>query len=1345
MASRLLVLLSRTGPLPILRAPTLAAGAWTAASHQRRSLRLSAPRHSAANDWDHIEPLASACEKYAGHLDTEGHSSNIAPALGSAALNAGNMTTRAETEAILINALRLNPPSTPGALLERIAEGGAIASSSYLKAIIESMLVHSGEPLDTQLEVTFKPHLLNEEVCARLMLAIHQCSSLRIDQRTDSRVLVALYNVSRTREWDISPTILEHVAMYLANNCLNGISKGVRHVSHWSRIRAANDGATVPHFYHHIFTELETSEVSLGMLWQQVMAVLPPKHMRTLELYLQDDPLDAVMDIARLLSDKQYKSGHSFNTCVMRALCARERRLDAEWLFARSQERLDWRHFGVECSLMMSLYYRVKDSNAADAVFDYFRDMWRQHWSAIASTMVMPDETSLRAENWRQLHEENAEPHEMMYVGALRRLRCRAAAPFYRRALELVKTARIDQAMQLLDDSRHKEFVTVDSAQLSALVSNMLANGFVNQAYAIHIEFQRSLNTDSEEAVVARDILFGETTSSVALTYLVTELSKLDDWDRIWRAIGDYSGSRCIYPHVDSVRVLLERALATGNAYHAVKCVRLIQFIGMRDKQTVLDTPDNWIEQTLAGALNLSASPEFSQSHPFVDVATALLFTDVSASDHVYAKWNAAVVSQALAVLNYSLDVDPTDVHSKLYRIISQHNLTKSPDMCAVLQGAAAEVLDTIPESLKAIPSTSNDDVSRGWAGYLPSDNVGGNGLKIVSAEKGVDFSSSSAFWECTIRAFACPTGVLDTRTAARYLLLTLKLAFIGEAKVSPLAIAAANAILRANECPIVDIYTGDLQKQQQTKQEPETPKQALLNSTASPKLDANPIMIQLSKEQPLGGDMLATNPPISVRITSSLDDKLRWYNHCRQSCTIPKLVPLVLLVKELILKDKRLLWEHIVDKDMPLYLAVLESLGQTGQVLKRQYALKVWSPVVYRYARLQKLEEAVEYHRRIVDAGAYPHSAANAEMLVVLVSSSSVPLPALPLGLNGRPKMIYGMHPAFPPRAESPADLFLVPTDDAQRADLVAAIGMSMLFAMLHRKMWPTIYFYSVLLKALGKARRVKMLRHVFEFVIPEVLRALPLGLRTKPNLVLLPDVWTVAILEAIRCGHLELAKLWFTEYRMSAMPLFREEGSPYSRIICQDLPSYVRLLRLSSPYYLIPQLGRPPLEPGVPANPYYDLEQVEMQLEMDRLRAIDKLPLPYYEAAKMLNIYTTVAEHNNMQAAEGLVAEILALNSDTRIPLRSRPKGSLDLAYCWKLMVSGYIYLQKQQQMMPKVDDTAVAKTKERLAHWFKMWNTVASQHKIVPGDNRHSIAMLTPEQVDFVRAAIGKGRGK
>ncbi|KAJ2316899.1 hypothetical protein GGI00_006903, partial [Coemansia sp. RSA 2681] len=333
--------------------------------------------------------------------------------------------------------------------------------------------------------------------------------------------------------------------------------------------------------------------------------------------------------------------------------------------------------------LMMSLYYRLGDSGAAAAAFDSFRDLWRQHWNTISSSLVVPDETSLRAENWRQIHDESAEPSQGLYVDALRKLRCRAAAPFYRRALELVRSARIGEAMQLLDDSRHKEFVTIDSAQLSALVSAMLAHGFVNQAYAIHIEFQRSQNTGMEEAVVASDILFGETTHCIALTYLVTELSKLDDWDRIWCAIGDSSNHLPMYPDIHSVRALLERALATGNAYHAVKCARLIRYIGVRDTQTVLETPENWIEHTLASAMNLGASLANSHSHPFVDVAAALLFVDASVSDHVYAKWNAIVIGQALDMLSCSFDADPTDMHSKLYRVISQHSLTRFPEVCA--------------------------------------------------------------------------------------------------------------------------------------------------------------------------------------------------------------------------------------------------------------------------------------------------------------------------------------------------------------------------------------------------------------------------------------------------------------------------------------------------------------------------------------------------------------------------------------------------------------------------------------------------------------------------------------
>ncbi|KAJ2679722.1 hypothetical protein IWW39_006468, partial [Coemansia spiralis] len=242
--------------------------------------------------------------------------------------------------------------------------------------------------------------------------------------------------------------------------------------------------------------------------------------------------------------------------------------------------------------------------------------------------------------------------------------------------------------------------------------------------------------------------------------------------------------------------------------------------------------------------------------------------------------------------------------------------------MCAVLQEAAVEVLDTIPESLKSIPSIS-DDVSCGWAGHLSSGNGDSNGLKAASAEKGVDLSSNSAFWECTVRAFACPTETLETDKAMRYLLLTLKLAFIGKAKVSPIAINTANAMLRANECPVVSIYTGDLERQQLASQQlasqqPKMPKQTLHNSAVTTRLKTNPIMIQLSKEPPLGGDKLATNSPTPVKATTSLDDKLRWYNHCRQSCTIPTLSLLAFLVRELMSKGKHQIWEHIVNKDMP-------------------------------------------------------------------------------------------------------------------------------------------------------------------------------------------------------------------------------------------------------------------------------------------------------------------------------------------------------------------------------------------------------------------------------------------
>ncbi|KAJ1931703.1 hypothetical protein FBU59_006623 [Linderina macrospora] len=190
------------------------------------------------------------------------------------------------------------------------------------------------------------------------------------------------------------------------------------------------------------------------------------------------------------------------------------------------------------------------------------------------------------------------------------------------------------------------------------------------------------------------------------------------------------------------------------------------------------------------------------------------------------------------------------------------------------------------------------------------------------------------------------------------------------------------------------------------------------------------------------------------------------------------------------------------------------------------------------------------------------------------------------------------------------------------------------------------------------------------------------------------------------MECGERTLAEYWFKEYRMSAMSIFREEGSSYSRIIHKDMPMYARLFNLANPYYIIPPIWRPLDKSGREQDPAYDLAEVEQQLEMDRLRALDKLPLPFKGARKMLAIYTCVEEHRDLKAAESLAAEVIALSQDRALPRSLRRISSVDFALCWRYMVKGYLGELQYLQAAPTPDFVAVRMLSGRLVHWHREW---------------------------------------
>ncbi|KAJ1933778.1 hypothetical protein GGF37_006608, partial [Kickxella alabastrina] len=311
---------------------------------------------------------------------------------------------------ILINALKKTPPTTPLQVLDRIAESRSINSSRYINAIIEfiSELGENGSSM------RFSPHLLNRAVCESLLDAIAKTETNGISQRIESRVIVKLCAIAAARGWLIDSAVLERVAIYLANNSFYGVTQGIHLVNTHSKTSDSLSSADGRSMWQFRLTNLEAVDIPITEIRSQGSAVLSPDQKLALESFLADDPLDTAVDIARILRD--------------RAMSVRERKADAEWLFLMARQN-DHRHLGSEYASMMSMYYRLGDPAAADALYSEFSAGWQQSWRSIEGSIVMPDAVSMQAEKWRLVHEEYVLKPQVIEVEELWRIRNRAAAP----------------------------------------------------------------------------------------------------------------------------------------------------------------------------------------------------------------------------------------------------------------------------------------------------------------------------------------------------------------------------------------------------------------------------------------------------------------------------------------------------------------------------------------------------------------------------------------------------------------------------------------------------------------------------------------------------------------------------------------------------------------------------------------------------------------------------------------------------------------------------------------------------------------------------------------------------
>ncbi|KAJ2453327.1 hypothetical protein EV183_002282, partial [Coemansia sp. RSA 2336] len=474
-----------------------------------------------------------------------------------------------------------------------------------------------------------------------------------------------------------------------------------------------------------------------------------------------------------------------------------------------------------------------------------------------------------------------------------------------------------------------------------------------------------------------------------------------------------------------------------------------------------------------------------------------------------------------------------------------------------------------------------------------------------------------------------------------------------------------------------------------------------------------------------IASDVFPSNTPYS-RIRD-------WYDDVYKSGLVPRCKSLTLLIYRAALTQDYDFFNLLVHKHLPELLERL-SMAITGpQQVKfvKDYKKEVWSTIIHTFSSIKQVEEAADYFRRVVKQGSYPTTDACAALLNALSIGDS-PLPVLPADQSESAPTIHGMKPAYPPQGEAPTDMFIVADSQERYIELVAEIGLAMLYSALRQNILHKTRFYRTLLHVLSKAGMIDELKLVFGVVIPEAFRNVPPHLLTLQSFVISPDIWATAIRSAERCNDRAVADQWFGDYRMSVMPVLRRSSSRYMRVNLRRYPKHSLLAELALPYY------SHAIYENESEDWKYDLERVEAQIEKDRLRALDKLPIPFKGARQMLYITTRVNEHRNMEAAEELIEEIQALFKGGKAPAYVWPmRGSVDMAHAYKLMVIGYI--NELARVLEELN-AGLAKPSEhkylqkRLVHWHNEWRSMIEKTSVDEGDPEYTWAFLSKKDQSF-----------
>ncbi|KAJ1768528.1 hypothetical protein EV179_004607 [Coemansia sp. RSA 487] len=1251
--------------------------------------------------------------------------------------NISNKEKLSATE-VLLNALANTPPGNAGDVLNRIAEGRSINSTTYLQAVIDVISEKAeGDGADDNKTLRLKPQFVSFAVCESLLDAISKTRVGDDLNLIDPLVVVALYDFATAHDWELDRSVLTDATVYLAKAMYIDLFRYLRQTPKVFKCQPVDSFA------------LETLDVSFDKaLAASTGQPVSQKKAERFDIVTSALTIDRALDIMRDLSGPQgQETDQKLCTHMIRLLCAFDRESDAEWVLSLANITYG-KYTGANVAAMMAMYYRNDNAARADILFEEFQELCSHNFQKVQNVTVMPDSVSVQVEKWQLKHDKGIEKPKIISAGELWKFRSRYSAPFFRRALEHVYRKEMDMAVVCLQAARYKGYAVLTPAQLDTLIISMVKYGCLEDAFGIFTSFRSGMNASGGTGIATCQVVSSDLPSHLGLSVLLSEFGRASDWNRVWQIINSAKGASRNLVQIETMQTLLLQALSSKDWPQAIKFANSIAALVFRDSGEFQGFSSDCIRRLFGCIVKHGMTATRGECHLLIEVLEALLHKNALAIGPVYQKWNSCVLQCAFDSILAENPTDSLRLWNEISAVISKYNLSKQQPACVVITSAAVALLDSVPRNHRAVPITSAQIADNGWDGFASS-----SGSCKYETEKqdstwvaGSYNKGADQLWECILDVLTRSTHQQYPKRLFKYILLTFKLSFFSKAALNSQVVNAANEVLLSAEQPIVDAKTRNLLS---------CHKQAKIQNRSwelkSCNGDATSPMSKLSKVDSVfdkaTADASGGQTALRIKYDTPLQEKISWYKHCYKNGKIPHYSMLKMFVKDAMKSGIRDHWEPVVRDHMPKYLESLNnSHSDNVPALRQKYADSIWSQAISQYAALGEIEEAADFFRRIVSLGGYPVSHAAASLLTSLMTSN-LPLPVLPKDWHGEARRVFKMDPAYPPQGTSSADLFIVPSSLAERNRIVAATGLSMLYSMLRREIWPTTYFYCVLFSVLGHSSMDATLKHIFSNVMPLAMRTMPAELRINPAFMPSPVVWTMAIKAAMNCGCRSLAEFWFREYRMSAMPIFRDDASAFSRFAYRGQRHYTRLFVLSCPYYLIFSRKRQWHESNGISKFVYDLEEVEGQLELDRLRALDKLPIGFMESTTMLTIYTLVEEHRNMESAEILAEEILALHMDKCLPKRSRPRGNGDLAFCWRMMVVGYTSELRQLEARRSLDDNEahiIKKSEARLSFWFGQWRNAFKKSKVDSNGYKSSELVLNDEELrmaEHISRRVGK----